>query len=112
MAKKMDNVKQEIDALFKEIEESNIYKNYLSSKKQLEDNKEINTVIKEIKRLQKIVVNNKDKVIDEELSVLFDKLNSYPLYQSYLIYKDELNDELLQISNTFNNYFKEILKID
>lgn len=101
-----------IDELFAELKETDAYKNYISAKKQLEDNKEIIDIITNIKRLQKIAVNNKDDIIEKELKELYGKLNFYPLYQSYLEYKEELETKLQIISKTFNDYFFEILNLN
>ena len=111
MEKWMNNIKNDIDLLFNEIEGSDLYKNYLSVKAQLIKNNEIMELIGEIKRYQKILVNSKDKVIEKEIIILYDKLNSFPLYQSYLYILEELNNELSGIKNIFENYFKSILKI-
>lgn len=107
----MYNIKKDIDGLFETIEDSKIYKEYLSVKKQLSKNTEIMKIIEEIKRYQKILVNNKDKIIEKELSKLYDKLNSYPIYQSYLDVLEELNNELTNIKILFENYFRFTLKI-
>ena len=112
MEKQMNNVKKEIDNLFKEIKQTTLYKDYLRSKRQLEENDEIMNVISEIKRLQKIGTNNKDDIIEENIKYLYIKLESYPLYQSYLVLKEELENKLNNISNSFNNYFYELLKLD
>ena len=108
----MDNIKKDIDSLFDEIKESKLYKDYISAKIQLEENKEIMDIINEIKRLQKIVTNNKDEIIEKSIKDLYIKLDSYPIYQSYLIFKEELENVLYNISNSFSNYFSDILKLD
>ena len=107
----MNNIEKEIDNLFNELESSNLYKNYKKVKKQLEDNTEIKQLLNEIKRLQKIVVNEKDKQVELELKKLYKTLDNYPLYQSYLSIKEELEEELQNISFTLNSYFKDILDI-
>jgi cell fate (sporulation/competence/biofilm development) regulator YmcA (YheA/YmcA/DUF963 family) len=112
MEKKFNDIKEDINNMFDEFEETNLYKSYLSVKEQLEKNEEINNIIKDIRRLQKIATNNKDSVIEKELKELYKKLESYPLYQSYLIIKEELNNELFMISNQFDKYFNELLKLD
>lgn len=101
-----------IDELFDDIKETSTYKNYTSAQKQLQNNKEITDIIERIKRLQKIAVNNKDEVIEKELKDLYMKLNSYPLYQSYIEYREELEYSLQIISKTFNNYFSKLLMLD
>ena len=69
------------------------------------------TIIDEIKRLQKIATNNKDEVIELKLKELYSNLNSYPVYQNYIIIKEELNDNLYIIKDIFEKYFKDLLKI-
>ena len=101
-----------IDELFDDLKETDAFKKYISAQKQLKNNKEITDIIERIKRLQKIAVNNKDEVIEKELKDLYKKLDSYPLYQSYIGYKEELEYELQIISKTFNDYFSELLSLD
>lgn len=107
----MNNIEQKIDDLFDEFERSNLYKRYLSVKVRLENNVKIMSLIKEIKRMQKIATNNKDNLLEQEIKKLYDELNSYPLYQSYLIIKDEIEEELFRIKEPLDKYFKDILKI-
>ncbi len=107
----MNDIQMEINKLFDDIEKSSLYKNYLSVKNQLHKNKEIICLIEEIKRYQKIAANNKDSMIERKIEELYLKLESYPLYQSYLIIKEDLNQELFQIKEIFNKYFNDILKL-
>ena len=93
----MDSVKKDIDELFKDIETSSLYKRYIEITRQMSNNKELIKLIDEIKRLQKILVNTDDKVIEKELLNLYDKLNSYPIYQSYLETVKELNNIVYNI---------------
>lgn len=107
----MDDIKKDIDILFKDIEKSSLYKRYIEITRQMSNNKELIKLIDEIKKLQKILVNTDDKVIEKELLNLYNKLNSYPIYQSYLDILRELNNELSNIKIGFEQYFKFILKI-
>ncbi len=108
----MNDIKKDIDLLFNTLKESKTYTEYVEVVNKLHANKKIMSLIKEIKKLQKILVNNKDKLVDEELQKLYDELNNYPLYQTYLIKKDELEEELKEIKNMFESYFKEVLEIN
>lgn len=108
----MNSIKKDIDNLFQNLKESTNYKNYLKVVKDMEKNKEIVSLIEEIKRLQKIYANEKDNNVNKKLCILKDKLNSYPIYQSYLIIKDELNSELFEIKDIFEKYFKDVLEIN
>lgn len=105
----MNDIYIKIDKLFDELEESTLYKDIIKIKQKLISNKEIMNIIEEIKRYQKIVTNNKDMILEKKIKDLYLKLESYPLYQSYLIKKDELEEELFMIKDIFEKYFKELL---
>ncbi len=108
----MNNIESKIDELFDDIEKSNLYKNYKRIKEQLEKDKDIMGLIDEIKKYQKLAANNKsDNSVEEKLKKLYKKLESYPIYQSYLIIKEDLNQQLFEIKETFEKYFKDILDI-
>ena len=107
----MNEIKDEIDLLFSDIKMSKLYKDYVKVKEKLKNNNEITALIKDIKRMQKIATNNKDKNVELEIRKLYDKLYEYPLYQSYLIVKEEIEEELFQIKEQFDKYFKDILKL-
>ena len=109
MEKLMNNIQNKIDKLFDNLEESALYKDFVNIKEKLMNNKEIMNTINEIKRYQKLATNNKDIVLEKNIRELYTKLESYPLYQSYLIKKDELEEELYMVKSIFENYFKELL---
>ena len=50
--------------------------------------------------------------MENKLKSLYLKLESYPVYQSYLNIKEELENELFEIKENFELYFKDILNID
>lgn len=108
----MNEIKDEIILLFSDLKMSKLYKDYVKVKENLKNNSEITTLIKNIKRMQKIATNNKDVKIEKDLKKMYDKLYSIPLYQSYLIIKEELEENLYMISDNFDKYFKSILFID
>lgn len=108
----MNDITKKIDILFDELEKTDTYKDYISVKNQLENNKDIKKIIEDIKRYQKIVVNNKDKSVENKLKELYKKLDDYPIYQSYLDIKEDLEYELKMISDTFSSYFEKLLKLN
>ena len=108
----MNDIKCKIDVLFNEIVNSNLYKDYIDVTKQLESNKEVMDIIKEIKRLQKIATNNKDDALETRIKELYNKLHNYPIYESYILIKEELNEELSNIKDIFEDYFQKLLKLD
>lgn len=107
----MSDIEEKINELFDELKNKEIYLNYIKAKEQLKSNNEVTNIINKIKRLQKICTNNDDPKLEDEIKKLYDALNSYPIYQSYLNLKDLLNEELIIIKCQFENYFKDILKL-
>lgn len=107
----MNEIENNINDLFNELEASELYKDYVRVKMQLKNNDEINNLINDIKRLQKIATNNKDEKVELEIKMLYDKLHMYPIYQSYLSIKEKIEDELFEIKEPLDKYFENILKI-
>lgn len=108
----MNDIKKDIEDLFNEFEKSKLYNDYLAAKEKLEQNEEIMKVIKRIKELQKIATKTKNENVEQQIKDLYSKLDSYPLYQSYLILKDEIEEKLFFLKNQFDKYFNNILFIE
>lgn len=92
-----DKILEKVDILVDYINNSDTYKEYLYLKNKLSDNKEINDIVKTIKLKQKELVNkkyHKDDVslLEQELAVLENKLNEYPIYCDFKEKQDELNE--------------------
>ena len=104
------NPKQKLDELFQTIESSKEYKSYQKINKILDNNKEIKSLVSEIKKLQQQSVkleynkNPKYKEIDKQIKEKVSKLNAIPLYQEYLKRMDELNDILSESSFQIEKY--------
>lgn len=109
MVRQMSDIEEKIDELFDDFEESKLYKDYLSVQDKISKDKEIISVINEIKKFQKISANNKDKSVELKINELYKKLESYPIYQSYLIMHDEIEEELFMIKEVFDKYFNNLL---
>ena len=103
-------IDNKINELFQAIENSNEYRAYLEIGAILERDKEINTLIDDIKSLQKKSVNleyNNDvsyKEVDKEIEEKVKLLNSKPIYQEYLNRMGEFNDILSMSSNNIEEY--------
>lgn len=108
----MSDIEEKIDELFDDFESSKLYNDYLNIQDKISRDKEIISVINEIKKFQKISANNKDKSVELKINELYKKLESYPIYQSYLIMHDEIEEELFMIKEVFDKYFKSILRIN
>ncbi len=102
--------KDKIEELFQAIESSNEYKSYLNIGKILDNNKEVKTLVSEIKKLQQQSVkleyekNSKYKEIDKIIEEKVAKLNSIPIYKEYLRRMDEFNNILAESSSTIEKY--------
>lgn len=106
-----------IDKNFNEIiytiENSSIYQNYQHVLKQVEANDEIKNLVENIKVIQKKIVHAKAKNNDvvkfeKELSNINKRLNSIPLYQSYIDISNEVNDLMKLINNRIQNYINKL----
>ena len=102
--------KDKVEELFQTIEESAEYKSYLNIAKILDNNKEIKSLVNEIKRLQQKSVklehdnNPKYKEVDKFIEEKVAKLNSIPIYKEYLRRMNELNDILAESSSQIEKY--------
>lgn len=107
----MNDIVKKIDELFNDFEESKLYKDYLNVQDKMVKDKEIISIINEIKKFQKISANNKDKSVELKINDLYKKLESYPIYQSYLIMNDQIEEELFMIKEVFDKYFNNLLNL-
>lgn len=108
----MNEIKDKINSLFDEFESSELYQRYVSVKRQLEESEDVMNTIKEIKRLQKIATNNQDNDVENKIKKLYKILDETPIYQSYMIIKDEVNETLYGVKEIFEKYFSELLSLE
>ncbi len=106
-------IENKIEDLFKTIETSHEYQDYLNIGTVLEKDEEINKLINEIKALQKKSVRleyNHDedyKEVDKEIEEKVAILNDKPIYQEYLRRMNEFNDLLSASSSNIEKYINE-----
>lgn len=106
-------IENKIEDLFKTIETSHEYQDYLNIGIVLEKDEEINKLINEIKALQKKSVRleyNHDegyKEVDKEIEEKVAILNDKPIYQEYLRRMNEFNDLLSASSSNIEKYINE-----
>lgn len=82
--------------------DNEIIKNYLATKKLIENNTEINSLINELRNHQRLMcknVNNDEKYLLEKEKYLTvqDELNSNPLYQNFLNLQNEVSALLKEV---------------
>lgn len=85
------------------------YKLCIELKKKMEDNAHINELVKNIKKLQKDYIRNKDEKIKKELDLLEQELNSIPIYHIYNDNLEVVNNKILYVKDILNNYFDNLL---
>lgn len=109
-----NEIKEELKKIINEISSSGDYQEYLKISEKMKKNKEIITLIEEIKTLQKELVKNeyykKDlTIIEKEYNEKLKQLNNYPLYQSFLEKQEKINDKLKYVKDEIQNFFDEII---
>ena len=91
-----------INELVSLIKDTPEYKRYISLKESMSKNKEIMSLINDIKKSEQTIVkknHNKQDTIEEEkkLKELKEKLNSFPAYLEYSYLQEDLNNDFQNI---------------
>lgn len=110
----MDKILTLVEELKQMILNSDEYKEFDKYKKILDNNKQIEKIINEIKGKQKVIVNKEAKNINREkeefeLENLFKKLESYEDYNNYVRTAKVLNDLISDIQKGFTDYFNSFI---
>lgn len=109
----MNEIINKIDEIISIIESSNEYKRYLLLKEKTTFDKDIISVINNIKNLQKEIVklqskgldySDQDKLIDDYLM----KLNKYPIYVEFNYLQEDLNKIFQNIKKTIEYHINDI----
>ena len=106
-------MESKLEELFKTIENSKTYKEYIKIRDILDKDSEIKKIIDEIKELEKQATylenigDEKYKEIDDEIARKADALNNKQVYQEYLNKMDEFNNELAISANMIEKYIEE-----
>lgn len=106
-------IENKIDNLFKTIENSKEYQDYLKIGESLAKDNTINQLINEIKKLQQesteleYLGDESYKEIDKIIEKKVAELNSKPAYQEYLNKMNQFNDILAMSSKNIENYINE-----
>ncbi len=111
----MNDIELKSNELIESIKDSELYKRYILLKEKMLQDKEISTLIEQVKTLQKKAVKESNKgndinSIEEDIKTKIDKLNSIPLYVDYDNTMKDLNDELQIIKNTIERCINDITK--
>lgn len=111
-------IENKIDELFDTIKNSKEYKAYLNIGEVLDNNKEVNDLVNEIKKLQQesvrleeqgdIKYKEIDKVIEEKVNTL----NNIPVYKEYLRRMDEFNNIITESKDNIEKFINDKIKED
>lgn len=110
----MNNILPEIEELKELIIDSEEYKEYNIYLKKVENNKEINNLIKSITTKQKELVRNTSlknntSNLEKELDDLYNELYSYSDYNNYIKSSKRLNILISKVQNNFQEYFNSLI---
>ena len=100
--KNKEEVLKKIDELVCLIKDTPNYKRYNELKNQMKNNKEIMSLIKQIKKLEQSIIKkeyNKLNTKEEEkkLKELKEELKSFPIYLEYSYLQEDLNNDFQNI---------------
>lgn len=106
----MENVYKQLDRVINTIKDSDDYKKCIEIKNKMNNNTELVEMIERVKKLQKKIVNNPDSIdLENEYNELNNKLNDIPIYHDYLYYLDRVNEMIIYVKDSLNDYFVEII---
>ena len=92
------------------IKDSYDYKTCIELKEKMSQNKELCSLIDEIKTIQKqYIKSNYDDNIKLELDDLEKKLNEIPIYVIYMQHLTKVNEMINLVKDELNDYFYKLL---
>lgn len=110
----MDNIiLSKIDEIIDIIKNSDEYQKYIEVSNKMKNNKEIITLIDEVKSLQKKLVKeqsfgNDISLIEEEINKKIEKLEEYPIYLEYTYLQEDLDNSISLVKTSIENYINNI----
>ena len=110
----MNDILNDVENLKQKVLNSDEYKNFKKYEEVLDNNKEINSIINNIKKVQQTIIKKEDKNenIDKEqieLNTLYKKLDTYSDYKNYIESSKKLNEIITNIQKEFENYFNKFI---
>ena len=105
----MEKLNRSLDNVVNCIKNSKEYKKCLELKEKMDSNSEINDLVKKIKLKQKKYIKSNDSDILKELDELEERLNSIPIYHTYLENLEIVNNMINYVKDELNDYFVNLL---
>ena len=103
-------MEEKLNSLVEYISNTYEYKECIRLKEVMKSNKEICSLVDEVKSLQKKYVRSlEDENTKKELDEVLDKLNNIPIYCDYLKYLDKVNHMINYVNDEMNDYFYKLL---
>lgn len=105
---------EKMDDIISTIHNSEEYRDYQFLASKLSKNDKANTLIKEVKHLQKQIVKKevmKESIIDleDQMNSLLEELNRIPLYMEFVEKQQQLNCVYQNIKTRLETYFDNLL---
>lgn len=102
-----------LNSLITDIKETDLYQKYQHILTQVEKSGSIDTLVKEIKAIQKKLVHAEAKgqridILENELESKKQALYAIPLYQDYIAISDELRDLMKMVESKMQTYVNSL----
>ena len=99
-----------LNDLINYIKNSNEYRTCIELKNKMNDNDEVNALVKQVKSLQqKYIKSNYDENIKKELDEINSKLDNIPIYVIYKQNLEKVNNMINLVKDELNDYFDKLL---
>lgn len=103
-----------LDNIIKDIKESKTYQEYQFLFSKLSKNEKANTLIKNVKDIQKEIVKKevaKESIseLEKEINSILEELNRIPLYVEYISKQEELDIIYQNLKSRIDGYFYDLL---
>ena len=100
---------EELNKVIDYITNTDSYQNTIKLREQMNNNKELNDLIEEIKSLQKKYIKNNSVSIKQELDEKTKELEEYPIYNIYNKNLEEVNQMIDYVNDELNDYFEKVI---
>ena len=107
----MANVASSVEELVSYIKSTKEYQMCISLKEKMKDNLEIEELVQNIKLLQKKYIRSEYREdVKKELDECTERLNSIPIYSTYLENLEKVNEMINYVKETLNDYFTSLFE--
>ena len=109
----MNDIDKKIDEIITYIKTKEEYKRCIELKEKMKGNKELTTLIDDIKKKQKEYINsNYDEKAKKDLDILNERLDTFPIYLEYNANLRVVNEMISLLKSSLDNYFDSVINFD